>query len=274
MADSFSPKTAQDDDNEDEDYMGDLSQFIPPETAQPPKAQFKKVLPINPNSPLFDVEQQSRSFSITMEAIESPKLARTEESLKRAAATRRGLADPSEYGGSDSTIEHRVQNVETNGLHPGFGTGKEGSGRAEPVGLEIRRTRAGIGREDPIKEKMRREEAWTEKKRKNEAALMAEFGCRQKSQWQSRRVVVNFKKAKGALDQLENKEIVEPKKKEDEDSEEGEEEEEEEEITEEDLQNILMKLRDEFRYCLFCGCQYESVEALLSNCPGPNEDDH
>lgn len=119
------------------------------------------------------------------------------------------------------------------GYTPGSALGKEGSGRAEPVGLEIRRTRAGIGREDPIKEKMRREEAWTEKKRKNEAALMAEFGCRQKSQWQSRRVVVNFKKAKGALDQLENKEIVEPKKKEDEDSEEGEEEEEEEEITEE-----------------------------------------
>ena len=69
-------------------------------------------------------------------------------------------------------------------------------------------------------------------KRKNEAALMAEFGCRQKSQWQSRRVVVNFKKAKGALDQLENKEIVEPNKKEDEEDKEGDEE-EEEDITEE-----------------------------------------
>ena len=57
MADSFSTKTAQDDDNEDEDYMGDLSQFIPPETAQPPKAQFKKVLPINPNSPLFGSQE-------------------------------------------------------------------------------------------------------------------------------------------------------------------------------------------------------------------------
>nr|GFC39966.1 G patch domain-containing protein 11 [Tanacetum cinerariifolium] len=41
-----------------------------------------------------------------------------------------------------------------------------------------------------------------------------------------------------------------------------------------DLHEILMKLRDDFRYCLFCGCQYESMEALLANCPGINEDDH
>lgn len=91
-----------------------------------------------------------------------------------------------------------------------------------------------------------------------------------------------------------------------------------------DLLNILMKLRDQFHYCLFCGCkvkkivsnnsnysdhfwdpsvlncrynyaafimtisdvlnlhviccpctfQYESVEALMSECPGIDEDDH
>ncbi|XP_028092306.1 uncharacterized protein C6F6.19-like [Camellia sinensis] len=41
-----------------------------------------------------------------------------------------------------------------------------------------------------------------------------------------------------------------------------------------DLQDILIKLREEYQYCLFCGCQYESMEALLSNCPGTNEDDH
>lgn len=95
-----------------------------------------------------------------------------------------------------------------------------------------------------------------------------------------------------------------------------------------DLHDVLMKLRDEFNYCLFCGCkvskrkidlyvfrclvvtqncfqmvlkdgiaypipiknpltsfldcvfflslflQYESRDALLSNCPGTDEDDH
>ncbi|GJU03158.1 G patch domain-containing protein 11 [Tanacetum coccineum] len=41
-----------------------------------------------------------------------------------------------------------------------------------------------------------------------------------------------------------------------------------------DLHEILMKPRDDFQYCLLCGCQYESMEALLANCPGINEDDH
>ena len=118
------------------------------------------------------------------------------------------------------------------GYTPGSALGKEGSGRSEPVGLEIRRSRAGIGKEDPRKEKRKREEMKAEKTRRNEEALMEEFGSRQKTQWRSRRVVVNFEKAKAALDQLENKEIVLPKKNENEDEEEDEDE-EEEEITEE-----------------------------------------
>lgn len=118
------------------------------------------------------------------------------------------------------------------GYTPGSALGKEGSGRAEPVGIEIRRSRAGIGRLDPPKEKRKKEEINAERKRRKEETLMAEFGSWQKSQWQSRKVVVNFKKAKAALDQLENKEVVEPEKNEDE--EEGEQvEDEEEEITEE-----------------------------------------
>ncbi|CAL5374629.1 unnamed protein product [Camellia sinensis] len=74
------------------------------------------------------------------------------------------------------------------------------------------------------------------------------------------------------MKQLENKEVVAEAENNEEDAE--NEEEEEEIITEEDLQDILIKLREEYQYCLFCGCQYESMEALLSNCPGTNEDDH
>lgn len=118
------------------------------------------------------------------------------------------------------------------GYTPGAALGKGGSGLAEPVGLEIRRSRAGIGREDPIKEKKKQEEFRAQTKRSHQEALMEEFGSRQKLQWRSRRIVVNYKKAKAALDQLENKEIVEPEKK-DNEEEEDQEEEEEEIITEE-----------------------------------------
>jgi hypothetical protein len=116
------------------------------------------------------------------------------------------------------------------GYTPGSALGKEGSGRAEPVGIEIRRSRAGIGLDDPHKEKMKREEITIKQKRKNEQALMEEFGSRQKSRWQSKRIIVNFNKAKAALDQLENRDIVVPPKNED--DAEGEDK-EEEEITEE-----------------------------------------
>lgn len=118
------------------------------------------------------------------------------------------------------------------GYTPGSALGKEGLGRAEPVGLDIRRSRAGIGREDPLKEKRKREEIEFEIEKKKEETLIAEFGSWQKSQWRNRRVVVNYKKAKAALDQLENKEDV-PKKNEDEEDEGQDEEEEEEEVTEE-----------------------------------------
>lgn len=111
------------------------------------------------------------------------------------------------------------------GYTPGSSLGKDGSGRSEPVGIEIRRSRVGIGHEDPYKEKRKREEIAVERKKQKENALMEEFGSRQKSLWRSRRVIINFNKANAALDQLENKEAV-PEKKED--DEEGEQEEEEE----------------------------------------------
>lgn len=116
------------------------------------------------------------------------------------------------------------------GYTPGSSLGKEGAGRIEPVGLEIRRSRAGIGREDLHKEKRKREEIEMERNRRKEEALMTEFGSRQKSQWKSRRVTVNFHKAKATLDQLENKEVMPGK---DDNEEVEQEEEEEEEITEE-----------------------------------------
>lgn len=128
------------------------------------------------------------------------------------------------------------------GYTPGSALGKQGLGMAEPVGLEIRRSRAGIGLEDIHKEKRKKEEISIDGKRRKEEALMEEFGSRQKSRWQSKRVIINFNKAKAALDQLENREVVEPQK--DEDDAEGEDE--EEEITEE-VRNLTS-----FRIYLSC----------------------
>ncbi|EEF30044.1 nucleic acid binding protein, putative [Ricinus communis] len=247
-------------DGEEEDYMGDLSQFLPPETSNSPILSSKKI-----SSNKVSAGESFKKKSKTLSWQEQRRRERERMQQQEDEQTLAKIEAPI----PQSNIGFKL--LKQMGYVPGAALGKEGSGRAEPVGIEIRRTRVGIGREDPHKEKRKREEIEAEWKRRKEEDLMVEFGSRQKSQWRCKRVVVNFRKAKVALDQLENREVVEIRKNEEEGEEEGE---EEEEITEEDLQEILMKLRDEHRYCLFCGFQYETKEALLSDCPGTDEDDH
>ncbi|XP_021724005.1 G patch domain-containing protein 11-like [Chenopodium quinoa] len=251
------PKSPEED--EDEDYMGDLSKFITTESSQLPKPKklAPKTLPNSSQQPSKKKPKfQSWQHQKELKQLEEDK--QTLENLQSAIP--------------QSNIGFKL--LKQMGYTPGKGLGKEGSvGREEPIGLEIRRSRAGIGREDPAKERVKREKVKEVWKKKTEEVMLEDFGVRQKMQWKSKRVVINYNKAKAALDQLENREpAVEPEKEEGDDGE--DEEEEEEVITEEDLLELLEKLREEHRYCLFCGCQYESMEALLSNCPGRNEDDH
>lgn len=42
----------------------------------------------------------------------------------------------------------------------------------------------------------------------------------------------------------------------------------------EKLDLILAYLRNQYHYCFWCGCDYNSAEELLRECPGTNEDDH
>ncbi|XP_076900202.1 uncharacterized protein LOC143554296 [Bidens hawaiensis] len=247
--------------DEDDDYMGDLSKFLSNASANPPS---KKVSSTN-NSSKSTSLHPSKKRPKPRNWQEQRKLKRE---IKQVEEDERTLANL-ESSIPQSNIGFKM--LKQMGYTPGSGLG--GSGRVDPVGLEIRRSRAGIGREDPLKEKMRKEEEMVWENKRKEEELMADFGCRVKERWRNKRVVVNFHKAKGVLDQLENKEVVEVEKK-DEDGNDDEDEEEEEVITEEDLHEILMKLRDNFQYCLFCGCQYESMDALSANCPGINEDDH
>lgn len=127
----------------------------------------------------------------------------------------------------DSNMGFRM--LKMMGYKPGSALGKDGGGMAEPVGLQIRRSRAGIGVEEDA---ARKERAAVEGKRRREEDMMAEFGTRQKTQWRSRKVVWDYRKGEAALVQLEKREVVEPPK-DNENEEKPEEEEEEEVITEE-----------------------------------------
>ncbi|CAA0837464.1 D111/G-patch domain-containing protein [Striga hermonthica] len=241
---------------EDDDYMGDLSQFLPPEVSR----SSSKKGPVAPSS--------SSKKPKALNWQEQKKLKRERKQIEEDKQTLENLGSAI----PQSNIGFKL--LKQMGYTPGSALGKEGSGRAEPVSVEIRRGRAGIGKEDPKIEKARREKRNEERKKRKEEELMEDFGSRQKERWKGRRTVVNFHKADSVLAQLENRDVLEVEKKEDGEEEKEDEEEEEEEITEEDLLNILLKLRNEFLYCLFCGCKYDTVEELESNCPGINEDDH
>ncbi|KAJ4705591.1 G-patch domain [Melia azedarach] len=242
---------AEKEEGEEDDYMGDLTQFLTTETSNPTKSPFKKISNSKP------VIQSLKKKTKAVNWHEQRKIERERKQQEEDEQTLAKIEAPI----PQSNIGFKL--LKQMGYTPGSSLGKDGVGRAEPVGLEIRRSRAGIGREDPYKEKRKREEIEAQRKRRKEEALMEEFGSRQKSQWRSRRVIVNFNKAKTALDQLENKEVVPEKKGDDEDGE--QEEEEEEEITEEDLQDILLKLRDEYHYCLFCGFQRKPTISFSMN---------
>lgn len=254
-------------DAEADDYMGDLSVFIPPELDNPSVPSKKSSKEAKPQSHQPSKRQKKLNKGLSWQ--EQRKIERERQQQKEDEQT---LAK-CETAIPPSNVGFKL--LQQMGYNPGSALGKDGSGRAEPVGLNIRRSRAGLGRESPAKEKARREQSQAERMHRKEEDLMVDFGSRQKMQWRSRRIIVDYDKAKKALAQLENEEILPPVKENNSDEEEKvEEEEEEEQITEEDLQDILMKLRNEHCYCLYCGCQYESLEALSSNCPGPDEEDH
>ncbi|XP_043690851.1 G patch domain-containing protein 11-like [Telopea speciosissima] len=200
--------------DDDEDYMGDLSLFLPPETTESSKISQKK----NSNTKTL-INQPSTKKLKTLNWQEQRRLDRERKQRDEDEQTLAKL----DYAIPPSNIGFKM--LKQMGYNPGSALGKDGSGLAEPVSLEIRRSRAGIGREDPHKEKQRREEAIAEMMSKKDEALMAEFGSRQKSQWRSRKIAGDFSKAKAALAQLENKEVIESDN-EDEDSD-GDEEEEE-----------------------------------------------
>ncbi|CAO2169604.1 unnamed protein product [Urochloa humidicola] len=248
----------------DDDYMGDLSHFLPPSpSSSPPRNLGRRKEPPAP------ARAQAQTRSKRGKGVpwqERRRQERERKQLEEDARTMAGLAEAI----PESNVGFRMLK------QMGYDPGARGAPAAEPVGIEIRRSRAGLGAEPavalaPAPAPAEKSREAVEMERRMQEEMMGELRARKSTQWRGRRVVWDFRKAEAALAQLENREVEPPAPEGEKDK---EAEEEEEVITEEDLQNILSKLRDQYQYCLYCGCKYESAEALEKECPGPNEDDH
>lgn len=128
----------------------------------------------------------------------------------------------------------------------GYDPAAGGGAGAEPVGIEIRRSRAGLGAEPAVSvapPQPSAEVAEGERRRVEEMAV--ELRARQSTQWRNRRVVWDYRKAEAALAQLENREAAPPPPE----GEEKAEEEEEEVITEEVIVRCYFQFSPIFFIC-------------------------
>ncbi|XP_042289029.1 G patch domain-containing protein 11 [Thunnus maccoyii] len=177
------------------------------------------------------------------------------------------------------------------GYKAGQGLGKQGAGRVDPIPLNIKTDRGGIGMEEVKKRKAEEElEHYRQKvraKQQNETKSLEDFRSRVRTEREERKIEGDLRRSQSACEQLDSqKGITVPREDwywpkaeaDDEEEEVEEEEEEEEEIVEltsfDKLQILTSYLRGVHFYCIWCGTTYNDEEDLCSNCPGDTAADH
>ncbi|XP_074532018.1 G patch domain-containing protein 11 [Halichoeres trimaculatus] len=180
------------------------------------------------------------------------------------------------------------------GYKAGQGLGKEGAGRVDPIPLNIKTDRGGLGIEEVKKRKA--EEDLQNYRRKvqaqqqNETKSVEDFRSRVRTEREERKLEADLRRSRRTCARLDNQKgilvpreawywpKVESEEEEDDQEEEREEEEEEEESVEltsfDKLQILTSYLRGVHFYCLWCGTTYNDEEDLCSNCPGDTAADH
>lgn len=172
------------------------------------------------------------------------------------------------------------------GYKSGQALGKSGDGIVEPIPINVKTGKSGIGHESLLKRKAEeRLENYRRKihmKNQNEEKAAEQFRMRLKSRQDELRLEGDLRRSQRACQQLDaQKNIQVPReawywiRPEEETEEEEEEEQDEDEYTSEDL-SVLEKLqiltgylREEHLYCIWCGTAYEGEKMIyaLKYCP-------
>ena len=240
----------------------------------------------------FEVEQKQKKVNENQRKVNKPanvlEAERREEGLKEAiTADNKGFAMLRKMGFDP-----------TKG-----GLGKSGEGRTEPVPVEIKVDRGGLGREAALKEISRRKLAILAKKISSGLTpdSINEFRARMRNQTTEKQTAGDLRKSQRICQVLdEEKGINEPDEiwfwpekiatKEDEEDEEETveakkqkletEEKDEEECKDEcfepseKLEILTSYLRLSHNYCIFCGIKFENEEDMDNSCPGSSREDH
>ncbi|KAM5163332.1 G patch domain-containing protein 11 [Mantella aurantiaca] len=178
------------------------------------------------------------------------------------------------------------------GYKTGQALGKKGNGIVEPIPLNIKTGRSGIGHEEMKKRKAEetlenyRQKINMQKRAEERAA--DDFRSRLRSKKEEQKLEGDLRRSQRACLHLdEQKGISCPREpwywpaadpQEDDvetDEEEDEDEEKYEELSTSDkLQIMTSYLRERHFYCIWCGTAYQDEEDLNSSCPGNTSEDH
>ncbi|XP_014272647.1 G patch domain-containing protein 11 [Halyomorpha halys] len=173
------------------------------------------------------------------------------------------------------------------GFKPGSGLGKTGEGRSEPIPVDIKTDRVGLGVKAHIAE-IRAARAKKFRKAKESAPSFEDYRARIIEEANERQAGIDLYKSQRVCCSLDTKEnVISPleewfwpidksQKETSEDEEENESEIEEEiPLTVQDkLEMITVYLRRTYFYCIWCGTRYDDEKDLQNECPGPTRNDH
>ncbi|KAK7065282.1 G patch domain-containing protein 11 [Halocaridina rubra] len=172
------------------------------------------------------------------------------------------------------------------GYKPGTSLGKQGQGRLEPVSVDLKQDRVGLGWQQMIEEYKRKKEERKQRKKKDNCVNPEEFRARMRNQRNEKFLERDLMKSQRVCYDMDSKnEKTDPEEtwfwpsftQECDDAEEDCEEEEEWENEfepQEQLQILTAYLRSTYVYCLWCGTVYDDERDLKLNCPGPTREDH
>lgn len=171
------------------------------------------------------------------------------------------------------------------GFKPGSGLGKAGEGRSEPIPVDIKTDRVGLGVKAHIAE-IRAARAKKFREAKESAPSFEDYRARIIEEANGRQAGIDLFKSQRVCHSLDTKDNVTSPLEEwfwpvDKSKTESDEEEEENEIEEEipltvqdKLEMITVYLRRTYFYCIWCGTNYDDEKDLQNECPGPTRSDH
>ncbi|XP_063978639.1 G patch domain-containing protein 11 [Diachasmimorpha longicaudata] len=249
--------------SDDEDYMSD--KFVLETEKQTTTSLFFK------KSQQREVELLKRKAAAEERMREKNKSAKVMEQEKREEGLSSAIS--SDNKGFEMLIKM--------GYKPGQGIGKTESGRAEPIPVDVKANRLGLGKSDK-----RKPPKIINPTAKLDTLKTEDFRNRISIKKAEQLTVTDLLKSQKVCEQLDVKEnLQEPKEiwfwpeieNENGSTDEDEEKEElQQELlsTNEKLEILTKYLRDNYFYCIWCCAAYGSNEDLKDNCPGNTRSDH